>query len=220
MGNRRTLIAAAAIVLAAAAGLGVYFYVVGADQRAEDKVRLVEAYVAMRGHPEGHVGRQALADGLITSTTCCAARCPPSAVTDSSLLGGKVAAATISARQFITDASFVSPAEGGGGSLAASIGDQRTRRGDDLGRRRARRREQIAPGDRVDILDRRRGRQPGTSCATSRCSRSARRPPRPRRAATASRRPTAPTSGLITFEVTPDEALPGASRPTGAARST
>jgi hypothetical protein len=37
---------------------------------------------------------------------------------------GKVAAATIQARQYITDASFVAPAQGGGGSLAATIGSK------------------------------------------------------------------------------------------------
>jgi hypothetical protein len=122
--NRRALIAAAAIVLAAAAGLLVYFYVSAADQRAEDKVNLVRAYVAMSDIPKGMSGDQALADGLIDVEEVLRGSVPPAAVTDSSLLGGKVAATRISARQFITDASFVSPAEGGGGSLAASIGDR------------------------------------------------------------------------------------------------
>ena len=66
MGNRRTLIAAAAIVLAIAAGAGVYMYVSGADSRAEAKVQLVDAYVASGDIPKGTTGDAALSDGLIS----------------------------------------------------------------------------------------------------------------------------------------------------------
>ena len=66
MANRRTLLAAAAIVLAVAASLGVYLYVSGADKRAEDKVQLVDAYVASSDIPKGTTGDTALADGLLT----------------------------------------------------------------------------------------------------------------------------------------------------------
>ena len=152
MGNRRTLIAAAAIVLAAVAGLLVYFYVSGADQRAEDKVQLVQAFVATSDIPKGTSGDQAVADGMINIERVLRGSVPDSAVTDSSLLKGKVAAATISARQFITDSSFVAPAEGGGGSLAAAIGSRdmvAVTVSVDAERGVA---NQIAPGDRVDIL--------------------------------------------------------------------
>jgi Flp pilus assembly protein CpaB len=152
VGNRRALIAAAAIVLAAAAGVLVYFYVAAADQRAEDKVSMVQAYVATSDIPKGTTGDRALADGLIDIEEVLRGSVPPSAVTDSSLLDGKVAASAISARQFITDASFVSPAEGGGGSLAAAIGDRgrvAVTISVDAARGVA---GQIAPGDRVDIL--------------------------------------------------------------------
>jgi len=152
LGNRRTLIAAAAIVLAAAAGLLVYFYVSNADQRAEEKVDLVQAFVATDDIPKGMSGEAALAEGLIDVDEVLRGSVPPAAVTDTSTLDGKVAASTIQARQFITDQSFVKPAEGGGGSLAASIGSSgmvAVTISVDAERGVA---NQIAPGDRVDIL--------------------------------------------------------------------
>jgi len=152
VGNRRTLLAAAAILLAAVAGLGVYFYTSGADNRAESKVQTVEAFVAVRDIPKGMTGAAALAEGLIAPARTLRGSVPPAAVTDSSTLQGKVAAATIQARQYITEASFVAPAQGGGGSLAATIGSKdlvAVTVGFDAARSVAR---QIAPGDRVDLI--------------------------------------------------------------------
>ena len=151
MGTRRTLIAIGAVVLAAVAGLLVFVYVSGADNRAADKVDTVRAFVAVNDIPKGTTGDSALADGLIQAEDVLRGSVPPAAVTDSSLLGGKVAAAKIEAKQYITDASFVSPAEGGGGSLAAAIGDRlrvAVTVSVDAERGVA---GQIAPGDRVDI---------------------------------------------------------------------
>jgi pilus assembly protein CpaB len=205
VGNRRTLLAAAAILLAAAAGMGVYFYVSGADNRAESKVQTVEAFVAVRDIPKGTTGDSALAQGLIAPARTLRGSVPPSAVSDSSLLTGKVAAATIQARQFITDSSFVAPAQGGGGSLAASIG------GKDLvavtvnfGAAQAVA-NQIAPGDRVDLIT---GGDSGTylyrgvkvlAIGTETAATAAGGNGQPSS--------TAAASGLITFEVTPDQAL-------------
>jgi Flp pilus assembly protein CpaB len=203
VGNRRTLLAAAAILLAAAAGMGVYFYVSGADKRAEDKVQTVEAFVAVRDIPKGTSGSSAIADGLIAPSRVLRGSVPEAAVTDSSLLEGKVAAATIQAKQFITEASFLSPAEGGGGSLAASIGDPTyvaVTISFDAPRSVA---NQIAPGDRVDMIDRNGtyllhavkvlaiGSETAATAAGGNGQPS----------------PTAAGSGLITFEVTPEQAL-------------
>lgn len=203
MGNRRTLLAAAAILLAAVAGLGVYFYVSGADDRAESKVQTVEAFVAVRDIPKGTTGSAALAAGLIAPARTLRGSVPPSAVTDASFLDGKVAAATIQARQFITDATFVAPSEGGGGSLAASIGSKdvvAVTIAFDTARAVA---GQIAPGDKVDMITADgdylfRGVKVlaiGTETAAT--------------AGGGNGQPsaTAAASGLITFEVTPDQAL-------------
>jgi Flp pilus assembly protein CpaB len=206
VGNRRTLIAAAAIVLAAAAGFAVYFYTSGADARAQDQVELVDAFVANGDIPKGMSGDAALAEGLITADRVLRGSVPPSAVTDSAVLSGKVAAATIQAKQFITAESFVEPAEGGGGSLASSIGGSdkvAVTISVDAERGVA---HSIAPGDRVDILvvdDGATsvlleavkvlavGQETAASAGGTEGEASA----------------VAATSGLITFELRPDEAL-------------
>lgn len=121
MGNRRTLIAAAAVILAAVAGIGVYFYVSSADQRAQRNVSVVEAFVAAQQIPKGMSGDSAISNGLISTARVLRGSIPPDAVTDTSTLKGKVAAATLTAKQFITSSTFVAPAQGGGGSLAAAI---------------------------------------------------------------------------------------------------
>ena len=206
MGNRRTFIAAAAIVLAAAAGFAVYFYTSGADQRAEDQVELVEAYVAAADIPKGMSGDAALAEGLITADRVLRGSIPATAVTDSSELSGKVAAATIQAKQFITSASFLEASEGGGGSLASLIGGSdkvAVTISVDPERGVA---NAIAPGDRVDILvvdgngaavilEAVKVLAVGQETAAS--------------AGGTDGQPStiAATSGLITFEVRPDEAL-------------
>jgi len=152
VGNRRTLIAAAAIVLAAASGFGVYFYTSSADKRAENQVQVVQAFVATQDIPKGMTGDAAVSSGYITAERVLRGSVPSSAVTDTSDLNGKIAAATIAAKQFITSESFVTPSEGGGGSLAASIASSDRRAvtiSVDPERGVA---NQIAPGDRVDIL--------------------------------------------------------------------
>lgn len=151
MGNRRTLIAAGAVVLAGVAGLLVFVYVSGADKRAADKVDKVQAFVAVDEIPKGMTGHSAVANGLIQAEEVLRGSVPPAAVTDSSLLDGKVAASTIQAKQYITEASFVAPAEAGGGSLAATIGDKSSVAVTVLVDAERGVAGQIAPGDRVDV---------------------------------------------------------------------
>jgi len=202
VGNRRTLLAAAAILLAAAAGMGVYFYVSGADKRAEDKVQTVEAFVAVRDIAKGMSGTEALANGSISSARVLKGSVPAAAVVDTSALEGKVAQNTIQAKQFITDGSFVAPSEGGGGYLATAIGGQNQRAltiSFDSARAVA---NQIAPGDKVDMM-----LTDGTyllravkvlAIGTETAATAAGGAGQPS--------PTAASSGLITFEVTPEEA--------------
>ena len=124
MGKSRTLIAAAAVILAAVSGIGVYFYVTSADTRAQHNASVVEAFVASQDIPKGTSGDSAVSSGLITTARRAAGSVPADAVTDTSALKGKVAVTTISAKQYITASSFASPANGGGGSLAAAIDGQ------------------------------------------------------------------------------------------------
>ena len=65
MSNRRTLIAVAAVVLAVAAGIGAWAYVSGADQRAQDRAKLVEAYVARQNISKGTSGDQVVNSGML-----------------------------------------------------------------------------------------------------------------------------------------------------------
>jgi pilus assembly protein CpaB len=206
VGNRRTLIAAAAIVLAVAAGAAVYMYTSAADKRAETNVDLVDAYVASQDIPKGTTGDTALAEGLIEPARVLQGSVPPSAVTDSSILEGKVAASTISTQQFITDSSFVSPSEGGGGSLAASIGDRglvavTVSVDPERGVANA-----IAPGDKVDIAVIDAG---GSSYLLQSVKVLAVGAETAASASGQNGQPStvAATSGLITFELSPEDAL-------------
>ncbi len=124
MGNRRTLIAAAAVILAAVSGIGVYYYVSSADQRAQRNVSVVEAFVASQNIPKGTTGENAVGNGLISTAKVLRGSVPPDAVVDTGALKGKVAASELSARQFITSSSFVAPSQASGGSLAAAISDK------------------------------------------------------------------------------------------------
>ena len=124
MGHRRTLIAAAAVILAAVSGIGVYFYVSSADTRAQRNVSMVEAFVASGNIPKGTSGENAVQNGLITTARVLRGTVPPDAVTDTSTLKGRVAASTIGDKQFITAESFVSPSQASGGSLAGAISDK------------------------------------------------------------------------------------------------
>ena len=198
MGNRRTLLAAAAILLAAAAGMGVYFYVSGADKRAEDKVQTVEAFVAIRDIPKGSSGSEAIANGSIAAQRVLRGSVPAAAVLNTADLEGKIASSTIQAKQFITDASFVAPSEGGGGYLAGAIGNKdavAVTISFDPARAVA---NQIAPGDRVDMISDGRYLLRGVKVLAIGTDTAATAPSGPGVAA---------SSGLITFEVTPDQAM-------------
>lgn len=205
MGKSRTLIAAAAVILAAVSGIGVYFYVTSADSRAQRNASVVEAFVASQNIPKGTSADTALASGLITTAKVLQGSIPADAVTDTSALKGKVSVATISAKQFITSTSFAAPAEGGGGSLASAIDGQglvAVTISVDTAHGVA---GAIAPGDHVDIatvgdtgaqylLQNVRVLAVGQATAAS----------APTGAASAA---TAQSSGLITFEVTSADAL-------------
>lgn len=209
MGNRRTLIAAAAVILAAVAGIGVYFYVSSADTRAQRDTSLVEAFVAGQDISKGTSGDNAVAGGMIQTAKVLRGSVPPDAVTDTSTLKGKVAASTISSRQFITAASFVAPSEGGGGSLAASISNKglvAVTVSVDAAHGVA---DSIAPGDHVDVaIAGNLGAQyllqdipvlsVGTQTSASASS----------TVGGAAAQPAGGTgAGLVTFEVTPAQAL-------------
>ena len=115
MSNRRTLIALAAVVLAAVAGVGAWSYVSGADRRAQDKVKLVEAYVARQDIAKGTSGDQVLSAGLLDKRRVPRDAVPSAALKNSATIKGKVSLSTITAGQFVVTDQFVTAGTSGGG---------------------------------------------------------------------------------------------------------
>jgi Flp pilus assembly protein CpaB len=143
--------AAAAIVLAAVAGIGVYVYASNADKRAQENARFVDALVATSDIAKGTTGQEALQAGLVRKEKVAKGSVPPSIVTDVNDLVDRVAAGRIDTKQFITSQTFVSAEDGVGGPFAQAIAKQdlvAVSVNVDAERGVA---NQIAPGDHVDI---------------------------------------------------------------------
>ncbi|MET0447804.1 MAG: Flp pilus assembly protein CpaB, partial [Aeromicrobium sp.] len=211
MSNRRTLMAAAAIILAAVAGIGVYMYASKADQRAQESASFVPALVATSDIAKGTTGAEALQAGLIKKAMVSKASVPPSIVTNPNTLTDRIAAGRIDTKQFITDQTFVSSEQGLGGAFASAIAKQNlvaVTVNVDAERGVA---NQIAPGDHVDIVT-----ATTDSSGNSTSSYFLRNVKVLAVGATTVLQQTAlagaaaaPTevSGLLTFEVSPDDAL-------------
>jgi Flp pilus assembly protein CpaB len=149
--NRRTLMAAAAIVLAAVAGIGVYMYASNADKRAEESASFVDALVANADIAKGTTGAEAVQAGLVKLARVAKGSVPPSIVVDKNALMTRVAASRIDNKQFITEQTFVDASTGLGGNFASAIQTDNlvaVTVNVDAERGVA---NQIAPGDRVDI---------------------------------------------------------------------
>jgi pilus assembly protein CpaB len=143
--------AAAAIVLALVAGIGVYMYASGADQRAQDNASFVDAYVANADIAKGTTGTELLQAGLISKEKVAKSSVPPGAVTDPNVLTDLMTAGPLTTKQFITSGSFVSVKDGAGGAFSQSIAAQNLVAVTvtvDADRGVA---NQITPGDHVDI---------------------------------------------------------------------
>jgi Flp pilus assembly protein CpaB len=119
--NRRTLLAAAAVVLALVAGFGVFSYVSHADRRAEDRVGFVPALVANADIAKGTTGEEVLQAGLVKMERVARGSIPSSIFTDAGQLKGTVASTAVGSKQFITRQTFVAPTDGGAGPLASAI---------------------------------------------------------------------------------------------------
>jgi pilus assembly protein CpaB len=122
--NRRTLMAAAAIVLALVAGIGVYLYAAGADQRAQDNASFVNALVANSDIAKGTTGAEVIQAGLVSKEKVAKGSLPASMVTNLDDLNDRIAAGPINAKQFITEGSWVSAENGVGGAFSQSIAAQ------------------------------------------------------------------------------------------------
>jgi pilus assembly protein CpaB len=143
--------AAAAIVLALVAGIGVYMYAAGADQRAQDNASFVDALVANSDIAKGTTGEEIVQAGLISKERVAKSSVPASIVTDVNQLAGQVTAGPMNAKQFVTTSAFVSAEDGTGSAFANSIKSQdlvavTVTVSADQGVA-----NQIAPGDHVNI---------------------------------------------------------------------
>jgi flagella basal body P-ring formation protein FlgA len=87
--------AAAAIVLALVAGIGVYVYASSADNRAAENAGFVEALVATSDIAKGTTGEEVLQAGLVEKAKVARGSVPPSIVTDPNDLVGKVTASRV-----------------------------------------------------------------------------------------------------------------------------
>jgi Flp pilus assembly protein CpaB len=207
--------AAAAIILAAMAGIGVYLYASKADDRAAQNAQFVDALVATSDIAEGTTGAEALQAGLVEVAKVSRGSVPPSIVTDPNSLADKVAVAQIDSKQFITGQTFIKPEEGaGGGSFAAAIARKdlvAVSISVDQERGVA---NQIAAGDHVDIAITRGASNPDGTSSTSASFLLTKVKVLAVGAATVQQQQTAggaappvQLSGLLTFEVSPEEAL-------------
>jgi pilus assembly protein CpaB len=143
--------AAAAIVLALVAGIGVYMYAAGADKRAQDNASFVDALVANSDIAKGTTGNEIIQAGLVNKEKVAKSSLPPSIITNMDDLVGKVAAGPLNAKQFVTSAAFVSEEDGTGSAFANTIKSQdlvAVTVTVDADRGVA---NQIAPGDHVNI---------------------------------------------------------------------
>jgi pilus assembly protein CpaB len=212
--------AAAAIVLALVAGIGVYMYASGADKRAEDNASLVNAYVVNADVAKGTTGAELVQAGLVVQSKVAKSSVPPSAITNLGAIDGKVLAGPMNTKQFLTAGDFVSAEDGLGSAFANQIKSQdlvAVTVTVDANRGVA---NQIAPGDHVNIAA-----KPATGTTTSSSTSSdytylldhvkvlavgaSTATPQANQGATSSdASASAPANaGVLTFEVTKDQAL-------------
>ena len=209
MSNRRTLMAAAAIVLALVAGIGVFLYASGADNRAAENAGFVDALVATSDIAKGTTGAEVLQAGLVKTAKVARSSVPSSIITNPNDLVGKVTSAPLNSKQFITAATFTSAEDGIGGNFATAIAKQNlvaVSVNVDAERGVA---NQITPGDHVDIATTTDDGKGGTTTSylLQNVKVLAVGPSTTLQTTPIGADGAAQSPGLLTFEVTPDDAL-------------
>jgi pilus assembly protein CpaB len=207
--NRRTLMAAAAIVLALVAGIGVFVYASGADNRAAENAGFVDALVATSDIAKGTTGSEVLQAGLVKTAKVARSSVPPSIITNPNDLVGKVTSSALGTKQFITTQTFTSSEDGIGGNFATAIAKQNlvaVTVNVDAERGVA---NQITPGDHVDIattVDDGKGNQT-TTYLLQNVKVLAVGPSTTLQTTPVAADGSAVSPGLLTFEVSPEDAL-------------
>jgi Flp pilus assembly protein CpaB len=118
--NRRVVVAIVAVILALVAGVGAYWYVSGADKRAEDKANLVNVLVANGDIARGTTGKQIADSHLYTEKRINQGAIPPGAVKDISEIETMAAAGPIGSGIPLVSSSFVNPGDSTGASSSSS----------------------------------------------------------------------------------------------------
>lgn len=109
MGNKRTVIIIAALVVALIAGVATYSYLDTTQERANKDARLVEVYKVKKDIPKGFSGDQAIAEGYIDKDEIPEKFRPLTSVVDVNTIKGKVSLTALSANQVVVDGQFVDP---------------------------------------------------------------------------------------------------------------
>ena len=109
MGNRRTVIIIAALVVALIAGIATYSYLDTTQERANKDARLVEVYKVKKDIPKGFSGDQAIAEEFIELDEIPEKFRPLTSVTDINTIKGRVSLTSLSANQVVVDGQFVDP---------------------------------------------------------------------------------------------------------------
>lgn len=107
MGNRRTVIIIAAVIVALIAGIATYSYLNTTQERANKDARLVKVFKVQKDIPKGFSGDQAIAEKYIQESEIPEKFRPLTSVTDLTTIKGKVALTALSANQVVVDGQFV-----------------------------------------------------------------------------------------------------------------
>jgi pilus assembly protein CpaB len=109
VGNKRTVIIIAALVVALIAGVATYSYLDTTQERANKDARLVEVYKVKKDIPKGFSGDQAIAEKYVALDKIPERFRPLTSVTDVNTIKGKVSLTALSANQVVVDGQFVDP---------------------------------------------------------------------------------------------------------------
>jgi pilus assembly protein CpaB len=109
VGNRRTVIVIAAVLIALVAGVATYSYLSTVQERANDDAKLVKVYKVSKDIPKGFPGDQAISEDYVKSDEIPEKFRPVTAVANLDLLKGKVALTNLAANQVLVDGQFVDP---------------------------------------------------------------------------------------------------------------
>lgn len=107
MGSRRTLILIAAVLIGAIATYSLYNYMNGVEDRAYSNAKRVQVYVVKQPIAKGTAGDQAFGSKLIVAGQIPQEYRPATAITDPSVVTGKVALTNLVPGQVVVDGMFV-----------------------------------------------------------------------------------------------------------------